>query len=236
MVKDAAQSAQPIKLTWFGHACWSIETAQGTLLIDPFLSGNPVAPVKADQVKADFILVSHGHGDHLGDTVDIAKRTGATVLSNFEIAAYAEGHGCKAHPLHIGGSHEFPFGRLKLTIAHHGSAFPDGRYAGNPVGFLLTLGKRKIYDAADTGLFYDMKLIGEEGIDVALLPIGDNFTMGPEDALRAIKLIKPKVMIPMHYDTFELLKQDTKSFVSQVKRAVPKTKVVVLKPGESYTL
>ena len=236
MVKDPAQSAQAIKLTWFGHACWSIETPHGTLLIDPFLSGNPVAPVKADQVKADFILVSHGHSDHLGDTIDIAKRTGATVLSNFEIAAHCEAKGCKAHPLHIGGSHEFPFGRLKLTIAHHGSAFPDGSYAGNPVGFLLTLGKRKIYDAADTGLFYDMKLIGEEGIDVALLPIGDNFTMGPEDALRAIKLIKPKVVIPMHYDTFELLKQDTKSFVSQVKRVVPKTKVVVLKPGESYTV
>ena len=225
-----------IKLTWYGHACWSIETAHGTLLIDPFLSGNPVAPVKADQVNADFILVSHGHGDHLGDTVDIAKRTGATVLSNFEIAAYCEGQGCKAHPLHIGGSREFAFGRLKLTIAHHGSSFPDGRYAGNPAGFLLTIDKKKIYDAADTGLFYDMKLIGEEGIDVALLPIGDNFTMGPDDALRAVKLIKPNVVIPMHYNTFDLVKQDPKSFASRVKKALPKTKVVVLQPGESYEL
>lgn len=225
-----------VKLTWYGHACWLVETPKGTLIIDPFLSSNPLAPVTPDQVKPDFILVSHGHSDHLGDTVAIAKRTGATVLSNYEIASYCQGQGCKAHPLHIGGSREFPFGRLKLTIAHHGSSFPDGRYAGNPAGFLLTLGKVKIYDAADTGLFYDMKLIGEDKIDVALLPIGDNFTMGPDDAVRAAQLIKPKVLIPMHYNTFDLIAQDGKSFASRVKRAAPKTKVVVLKPGESFSL
>jgi L-ascorbate metabolism protein UlaG (beta-lactamase superfamily) len=229
MVKDPAQA---VKLTWFGHACWSIETPHGTLLIDPFLSGNPVAPVKADQVKADFILVSHGHGDHLGDTVDIAKRTGATVLSNFEIAAYCEGRGCKAHPLHIGGSHEFPFGRLKLTIAHHGSAFPDGRYAGNPVGFLLTLGKRKIYDAADTGLFYDMKLIGEEGIDVALLPIGDNFTMGIDDAVRAASFLKARINIPMHYNTFDIIKADPEEFATKVRAAG--ARAIVVRPGADH--
>lgn len=225
-----------VKLTWLGHACWKIENTKSTLLIDPFLSGNPVAPITADQVKPDFILVSHGHGDHLGDTVNIAKRTGATVISNFEIASYCESQGCKAHPLHIGGSREFPFGRLKLTIAHHGSSFPDGRYAGNPAGFLITLGKTKIYDAGDTGLFYDMKLIGEEGIDLAMLPIGDNFTMGPDDALRAAQLIKPKVLIPMHYNTFDLIAQDPKSFSARMKKALPRTKVVVLKPGESFSL
>ncbi|MBI5300573.1 MAG: metal-dependent hydrolase [Chloroflexi bacterium] len=225
-----------VKLTWYGHACWLIETPKGTLLIDPFLAGNPVAPVTPDQVKPDFILVSHGHSDHLGDAVAISKRTGALILSNYEIASYCQGQGCKAHPLHIGGSREFPFGRLKLTIAHHGSSFPDGRYAGNPAGFLLTLGKTKIYDAGDTGLFYDMKLIGEDGIDVALLPIGDNFTMGPDDAIRATKLIKPKVLIPMHYNTFDMIAQDGKSFAARVKRAAPKTKVVVLKPGESFSI
>lgn len=225
-----------VQLTWYGHACWKIETGTHTLLIDPFLTGNPAAPVTPEQVKPDYILVSHGHGDHLGDTVSIAKRVGATVISNYEIASYCEGQGCQAHPLHIGGSRDFPFGHLKLTIAHHGSSFPDGRYAGNPAGFLLTLGKVKIYDAADTGLFYDMKLIGEEGIDVALLPIGDNFTMGPADALRAVKLLKPKVLIPMHYNTFDLISQDPKSFATRVKRAVPKTRVVVLQPGESFNI
>lgn len=225
-----------IKLTWYGHACWLIDTGKHRLLIDPFLSGNPVAPVKAEHVNPDFILVSHGHSDHLGDTIDIAKRTEATVLSNFEIAAYCEGRGCKVHPLHIGGSHEFSFGRVKLTIAHHGSSFPDGHYAGTPCGFLFTLGKAKIYDAADTGLFYDMKLIGDEKIDVAMIPIGDNFTMGPDDAVRAAKLIRPKVLIPMHYNTFDLIKQDPRSFANRVKKALPKTKIAVLKPGESFTL
>jgi L-ascorbate metabolism protein UlaG (beta-lactamase superfamily) len=225
-----------VKLTWYGHACWSIETPNGTLLIDPFLTGNPSAPVPADQVKTDYILVSHGHGDHLGDTVNIAKRTGATVISNFEIAGHCEALGCKVHPLHIGGSYEFPFGRVKLTIAHHGSSFPDGKYAGNPSGFLLTIGKKKIYDAADTGLFYDMKLIGEEGIDLAMIPIGDNFTMGPEDAIRALKLIKPKFVIPMHYNTFEVIQQDPKAFARRAVRAVPKTKVVVLQPADSFEL
>jgi len=225
-----------IKLTWYGHACWNIETPQGTLLLDPFLTGNPSAPTTADQVKPDFILISHGHGDHLGDAVPIAKRTGALIISNYEIASYCQSQGCQAHPQHIGGSRDYPFGNLKLTIAHHGSSFPDGRYAGNPAGFLLTLGKVKIYDAADTGLFFDMKLIGEEGIDLALLPIGDNFTMGPADALRAVKLIKPKVVIPMHYNTFDVISQDPQSFATRVKKASPKTKVVVLKPGESFSL
>ncbi len=224
-----------VKLTWLGHACWQIETPTGTVLIDPFLSGNPVAAAKPDAVTADFILVSHGHGDHLGDTVAIAKRTGATVISTFEIASYCQKQGCNVHPLHLGGSREFKFGRVKLTIAHHGSALPDGSYGGNPCGFLLTIGKHKIYDAADTGLFYDMKLIGEEKIDVAMLPIGDNFTMGPVDAARAVKLIKPKVVIPMHYNTFDIIKQDAKEFVKRVKKAAPKTKVVVLSPGESYS-
>lgn len=225
-----------IKLTWYGHACWNIETSNGNILIDPFFTGNPSAPITADQAKPDFILISHGHGDHLGDAVPIAKRTGALIISNYEIASYCQSQGCKAHPQHIGGSRDYPFGNLKLTIAHHGSSFPDGRYAGNPAGFLLTLGKSKIYDAADTGLFFDMKLIGDEGIDIALLPIGDNFTMGPDDALRAVKLIKPKVVIPMHYNTFDVISQDPKSFATRVKKASPKTKVVVLKPGESFSI
>ncbi len=225
-----------IKLTWLGHACWNIDTPNGTLLIDPFLSGNPVAAVQPDQVNPNYILISHAHGDHLGDALEIAKRTHALVISNFEIANYFEAQGCQSHGLHIGGSREFPFGRVKLTIAHHGSSFPDGHYGGNPSGFLLTIENKKIYDSADTALFYDMKFIGEEGLDVAMIPIGDNYTMGPEDAERAARLLHPKYLIPMHYNTWDLIAQNPDAFAKRVVKAVPRTKVVVLKPGESLEL
>lgn len=181
-----------VNATWYSHACFLIESSKAKLLIDPFITGNPLAPVKADQVSADYILVSHGHGDHVGDTVAIAQRTGATVVSNFEIQNWMVAQGVKnVHPQHIGGGFDYPWGRVKLTLALHGSALPDGSYGGNPCGFLLYLDGKKIYHACDTGLFGDMQLIGEEGIDLAILPIGDNFTMGPDDALRAVKLIRP---------------------------------------------
>ena len=206
-----------------------------TLLTDPFLTGNPLAAVKADEVSADYVLVSHAHGDHLGDAVPIAKRTGATVIANFEIASYCGNEGVNAHPLHIGGGREFPFGHVKLTIAHHGSSFPDGGYGGNPAGFLLTIDGKKVYHACDTGLFYDMKLIGEEGVDLAILPIGDNFTMGPDDALKAVKLIEPQIVVPIHYDTFEVIQQDPHAFARMVE-AETSARCVVLKPGQSLTL
>jgi L-ascorbate metabolism protein UlaG (beta-lactamase superfamily) len=172
----------------------------------------------------------------VGDTVEIAKRTGAMTISNFEIANWLAAQGVeKSHPLHIGGGYNFPFGRVKLTIAHHGSALPDGSYGGNPAGFLLTLEGKRIYHACDTGLFYDMKLIGEDGLDVAILPIGDNFTMGPDDALKAVKLLEPKVAIPIHYDTFDVIAQDPQVFAGRVE-AETSTKCVVLKPGDSYRL
>ncbi len=225
-----------IELTYHSHACFSIDVGGTKLLIDPFLSGNEQADVTAEEVEADYILVSHGHGDHVGDTVAIAKRTGAMTISNFEIQSWLLAQGVEsAHPLHIGGGYDFPFGRVKLTIAHHGSALPDGSYGGNPAGFLLTLNGRKLYHACDTGLFYDMKLIGEEGLDVAILPIGDNFTMGPDDALRAVKLLEPKVVIPIHYDTFDVIKQDPHAFAARVE-AETSAQCVVLKPGESYRL
>jgi L-ascorbate metabolism protein UlaG (beta-lactamase superfamily) len=225
----------PVKVTWYGHACFSIEGGGATLLMDPFLTGNPLAPVAADEVNADYVLVSHAHGDHLGDAVPIAKRTGATVIANFEIATYCGNQGVNAHPLHIGGGRDFPFGRVKLTIAHHGSSFPDGSYGGNPAGFLLTIEGKKIYHACDTALFYDMKLIGEEGVDLAILPIGDNFTMGPEDALKAVKFIEPKTIVPIHYDTFEVIQQDPHAFAQRVA-AETSAKCVVLEPGQSLTL
>src|SRR5262249_36680489 len=185
-----------------GHACLLLETDGQRVLIDPFLTGNPAAAAKASEVPADFILVSHGHGDHVGDTIDIAKRTGATVVCNYEISLWLEKQGVKkAHGMQHGGAHGFPFGKVKLTLAFHGSALPDGSTGGNPCGFLITTKDgKKVYDAADTGLFGDMKLIGEEGIDLAILPIGDNYTMGPDDALRAVKLIAPKKVLPIHYN------------------------------------
>ncbi|HEV2948500.1 MAG TPA: metal-dependent hydrolase [Gemmataceae bacterium] len=221
------------RVRWLGHACLFVESDRSKILIDPFLTGNPAAAVKADEVSPDFILVSHGHGDHVGDTVAIAKRTGATVVANYEIAGWFEKQGLrKVHGQQHGGSHAFPFGRVKLTLAFHGSALPDGSYGGNPCGFLLYLNDgKKIYDAADTGLFGDMKLIGEEGIDLAILPIGDNFTMGPDDALRAVKFLQPKKVLPIHYNTWELIAQDAGAWAARVSKET-KAQPVVLKPGE----
>ena len=225
-----------LKITWYGHACFLIETNKTKLLVDPFLSGNPLAPVQADEMAADYILVSHGHGDHLGDTVEIAKRTGSTVISNFEIQNWLVNQGVKyVHPQHIGGGFDYPWGRVKLTIAHHGSALPDGAYGGNPCGFLFYMQDKKIYHACDTGLFYDMKLIGEEGIDLAILPIGDNFTMGPEDALRAVKLIEPDQVVPIHYNTFDVIKQDPHAWASRVEKETS-AKVAVMEPGDHLEL
>jgi L-ascorbate metabolism protein UlaG (beta-lactamase superfamily) len=213
-----------------------IETDKSNLLVDPFISGNPLSPVKADEITADYILLSHGHGDHVGDTVEIAKRTGATVISNFEIQNWLVNQGVKnAHPQHIGGGFDYPWGRVKLTIAHHGSGLPDGTYGGNPCGFLFYIQGKKIYHACDTGLFYDMKLIGEEGIDLAILPIGDNFTMGPDDALRAVKLIEPVQVFPIHYDTFDMIKQDPHAWADKVEKETS-ARVAVVKPGDYLEL
>ena len=222
------------KFTWYGHAALGLETDGFHILVDPFFEGNSAASVKPDQVAADFILISHGHGDHVGDAVEIARRTNALVISNLEITVWFEKQGItKVHSQHLGGGFNHPFGYLKLTLALHGSMFPDGQDGGNPCGFLLTAHDgRKIYMAQDTGLFGDMKLIGEEGIDLAVLPISDNFTMGPDDALRAVKLIQPRMVVPIHYNTWDLIAQDAGAWAKRVE-AETKTKVRVLKPGES---
>jgi L-ascorbate metabolism protein UlaG (beta-lactamase superfamily) len=222
------------RVRWLGHSCLLLESGGQNILIDPFLTGNPKAAAKAETVPADFILVSHGHGDHVGDAVAIAKRTGAPVIANYEISEWFKGQGVKeAYGQQHGGGHGYPFGRVKLTLAFHGSVLPDGTYGGNPCGFLITLKDgKKIYDAADTGLFGDMRLIGEEGLDLAILPIGDNYTMGPDDALRAVKMLQPKKVLPIHYDTFELIAQDAAAWAARV-RAETKTEPVILKPGES---
>ena len=224
------------KLTWFGHAAFGLEVDGTQILVDPFLSDNPAATIGPEEVDPEFILISHGHGDHVGDAVSIAKRTGALLISNAEIAGWLSKQGLEAHAQHIGGGYQHPFGYLKLTQAKHGSGLPDGSYGGNPCGFLLTTAdEERIYLACDTGLFGDMRLIGEEGVDLAVLPIGDNFTMGPEDALRAVKLIEPKHVIPMHYNTWDLIVQDPDAWASRVQSET-RTTPHVIKPGESFAL
>ncbi len=224
-----------MKLTWYGHGAMGLEVGQYKLLVDPFLTGNPTATATPETVPADFILLSHGHGDHVGDAVAVAKRTGATIISNFEISNWVQAQGLNAHAQHLGGGYHHPFGYLKLTLALHGSALPDGSDGGNPAGFLLTAEGKKLYLACDTGLFGDMKLIGEEGVDLAVLPIGDNFTMGPDDALRAVKLIQPKHVIPVHYNTWDLIAQDPNAWARRVESETS-TKAHVIKPGESFSI
>jgi len=225
------------RVQWLGHACVLVDTGSHQILIDPFLTGNPAAATSADALKPDFILVSHGHDDHLGDTIPLAKRTGATVVANYEISEWLLKQGLKnVHGQQHGGSHAFPFGRVKLTLAFHGSVLPDGTYGGNPCGFIIYLNDgSKIYDAGDTGLFGDMRLIGEEGIDLAILPIGDNYTMGPDDALRAVKLLQPKKVLPIHYNTWPLIAQDGENWATRVRQET-KAAPMILKPGEALNL
>lgn len=204
--------------TFHGHACFTLAAGDTAVLFDPFLTGNPVARVTPDDVAASHIIVSHGHYDHIPDAVGIANRTGATVIGTLEVASWIGNQGVTAfHGMQPGGSYKFPFGRVKLTIAHHGSMLPDGSYGGVAVGAIVDLGGKRVYYTGDSALTYDMKLYGEEGIDVLILPIGDNYTMGPEDALRCIKLVSPKVVIPLHYDTWPPIAQDAAAFCKAVE-------------------
>jgi len=221
-----------IELTWLGHASWAIKAGDHRILIDPFLNDSPTAPVKADDVEATFIFVSHGHFDHVADVASIANRTGATVVSNYEIATwFAEKQQVKnTIGMNLGGGVDLPFGRAKLTIAYHSSQLPDGSYGGNPGGWLLTIGDKKIYFACDTALFSDMQLIGNAGIDLAVLPIGDLFTMGPEDSIEALHLILPKKVVPSHYNTWPPIEQDAAAWAERVRRETIAEPIVV-EPG-----
>jgi L-ascorbate metabolism protein UlaG (beta-lactamase superfamily) len=206
-------------ITYHGHATFSLDLDGTKVVVDPFFAPNsPVAKVTQEEVSADYILQTHGHGDHIADTVPLAKRTGAKVIANFEIANWLGAQGVEnVHPQHIGGGFNHGFAHVKMTHAIHGSGLPDGSYGGNPGGFLVTTGSAKIYIAGDTALYSDMALTGAYGIDVAILPIGDNFTMGPDDALLALGYLKPRIVIPCHYNTWPYIEVDVDAWVERVR-------------------
>lgn len=226
-------------LTYYGHSAFQIETDGTTLLVDPFITGNKHAEgiASPDDLNPDVILLTHAHGDHWGDTPDIAARTGALVVGNFEVTNYiTEQHGHEnIQPMNIGGSWDFDWGRATMTYAGHSSSFPDGTYGGNPGGYILEIEGRTIYDLADTCPFKEMEWIGEDhDIDLALMPIGDCFTMGARDAVRAARMIGPNLSIPIHYDTFPYIEVDVGEWERLMDAAEFKTRV--LNPGETLEL
>jgi len=228
-----------LKITYYGHSTFLLETGEHNIVVDPFFApNNPAVPVSVDQIQADYILITHGHGDHTADAAALAQRTGATVISNFEVVGWLMERGAQhGHGMNTGGAFTFPFGRVKLTIAHHSSTMPDGSSGGHPNGLLVSLNDgHDLYIAGDTALTYDMKLIGEAGgVDLAFLPIGDNFTMGPDDAVMAAQFVKAKQVIPVHYNTFPPIRQDAHAFAEKLLRQA-EIDCTVLAPGESMTL
>jgi L-ascorbate metabolism protein UlaG (beta-lactamase superfamily) len=225
-----------MKLRYFSHSSFQITTDSGqVILIDPFLDDNPTSPVTSDEISADFIVLTHAHGDHVGDSFKIAGRSNSLFICVNELANYCIEKGFQAHNMHIGGSFGFAFGRLKFTIAHHGSMTPDNTYGGEPAGVVLEIDGKNIYHTGDTGLFYDMKLIGEmTPLDYMLLPIGDNFTMGITDAVKAVELADPKTAIPMHYNTFPVIEADPFDFKKKVEAMGKKARVMDF--GEEISL
>lgn len=212
-----------MKLTYFGHAAFQIETGGATLLVDPFISGNPHAKdvVDAEQLDPDAILLTHAHGDHWGDTPDIAARTGALVIGTADVVAYVQNkHGHDhVHGMNTGGSFEFDWGRLTMTWARHSSSFPDGTYGGNPAGYILEAEGRTIYMAGDTDRFAEMAWYGKDfSIDLALLPVGDNFTMGPAEAVKAAEMLRAGLAVPIHWGTMQVLTGDPDEFVERLSR------------------
>jgi L-ascorbate metabolism protein UlaG (beta-lactamase superfamily) len=259
------EKAMTTKITWFGHNTWLIESGGHKILIDPFLDDNPAAPVKAKDIEANFILVSHGHFDHIADAAQIAKRCQAKVLANYEVATWLESkqQAKDTVGMNHGGGVKLPFGHVKFVQAVHSSQMPDGSYGGNPGGWVLTLGSagaspsqasgwggaspsqasgsagaspsqgKKIYFACDTALFSDMQLVSRGGLDLAVLPIGDLYTMGVDDSIEATRLLQPKHVAPCHYNTWPPIEQDADDWAKRIESET-KARPIVLKPGESF--
>ena len=223
-----------MNLRFLGHSAFQFVTGGRSILVDPFIAGNPTCPVGTAELPADVIVVTHAHGDHWGSTMDFALK-GALVISTPEICAYAQAHGAKhTRAMNIGGTASYDWGSVYMTPAWHSNSFPDGTYGGMPTGIVLELDGRRIYHAGDTNFFSDMALIGERGLDLALLPIGDNYTMGPAEALRAAAALRPKRVIPMHYNTFPGIRQDAQAFVDDC--GAHEIAALALKPGETLSL
>lgn len=210
-----------MKLTYYGHSCVLVEHNGKRVIIDPFLSGNPASGLSPEEVKVDAVILTHAHDDHFGDTEKIAKNNDCVVIATFELATYCEQRGMRAHAMNTGGSFQFDGFAVKMTPALHTSSLRVGDqflYAGEPVGLVITMGDKTLYHAGDTALFSDMKLIGERvQVDVAALPIGDNYTMGPEDAVIAAQWVGAKHVIPIHYNTFPVIEQDAGRFQQMIE-------------------
>ena len=226
-----------MKVTYYGQSCFTLETAGKKLLFDPFITPNELAKdIDATNIKADYILVSHGHEDHTADLVDIAKRTGALVICSFEIMVWLNNKGVtNCHPMNIGGQRTFDFGNVKMVYAAHSNSLPDGSYGGMAAGFILETENKTIYYSGDTALMQEMKLFGDMyNIDAAFLPIGDNFTMGIDDAIIASKFIKCNNIIGMHYDTFGYIVIDQKEALTKFENAGLQLKLI--KIGSSISI
>lgn len=229
-----------MRITYHGHSTVVVEVGGKSIIIDPFLNGNPTAVVKTEDIKVDYIILTHGHGDHTADTVSIAKRNDATVIATHELSEYMRWQGLKTHGMNVGGGYTFDFGHVRLTQAYHSSSIESEEaqtvtYMGMPTGVIISGDGKTLYHSGDTGLFSDMKLIGElYAPDVALLPIGDNYTMGPREALIAAEWTKARAVIPIHYNTFPVIRQDGDQFAAECeKRGI---RGLALAPGASYTV
>lgn len=209
----------PVQLTWLGHATWLIEAGSHRMILDPFLTENPAATYAADDVEVSFVLLTHGHFDHVADAASIANRCGATLVASYEVATwFGEKHSvANTLGMNVGGAVQMPFGRLKMTHAIHSSQLPDGSYGGPAAGFLLESDGKRIYFAGDTALFSDLQLMGRGGLDVAILPIGDLFTMGPEDSVQAAQWLGAKLVLPSHFGTWPPIEQDAAAWAKMIQ-------------------